>query len=72
MVVRVLESLGALCVGKANLDCAACGLNGTRSLFPGPCRNSIYPEYISGGSSSGSAVPSGVSLTEPGGSGVGY
>ena len=42
-------------MGKTNMDQFATGLTGTRSPF-GPCLNSINPEYISGGSSSGSAV----------------
>jgi allophanate hydrolase len=42
-------------VGKANLDQFATGLNGTRSPY-GACRNALNPEYVSGGSSSGSAV----------------
>ncbi|MCL4125633.1 UNVERIFIED_CONTAM: hypothetical protein GTU68_017886 [Idotea baltica] len=54
-VVKSLLSAGAIPVGKANLDQFATGLNGTRSPF-GPCRNSFNPDFVSGGSSSGSAV----------------
>lgn len=54
-VVQQLIDAGAIPVGKTNLDQFATGLNGTRS-FAGPCKNSFNPEYISGGSSSGSAV----------------
>ena len=54
-VVRLLEDAGAICLGKTNLDQFATGLNGTRSPF-GVCHNAIQPEYIAGGSSSGSAV----------------
>ena len=54
-VVQRLIDAGAIPVGKANLDQFATGLNGTRSPF-GPCRNAFDPEYIAGGSSSGSAV----------------
>jgi len=54
-VVQQLIDAGAIPVGKANLDQFATGLNGTRSPY-GPCRNAFDPEYISGGSSSGSAV----------------
>ena len=54
VVQRMLDA-GALPVGKTNLDQFATGLNGTRSPW-GACRNSHDPEYISGGSSSGSAV----------------
>jgi allophanate hydrolase len=54
-VVQQLINAGAIPVGKTNLDQFATGLNGTRSPY-GACRNSFNPDYISGGSSSGSAV----------------
>lgn len=54
-VVQQLIDAGAIPVGKTALDQFATGLNGTRSTI-GPCHNSFNPEYISGGSSSGSAV----------------
>ncbi len=54
-VVQQLIDAGAIPVGKANLDQFATGLNGTRSTW-GACRNAFNPDYISGGSSSGSAV----------------
>jgi len=54
VVERLIEA-GAIPVGKANLDQFATGLVGTRSPY-GACRNSIDPSYISGGSSSGSAI----------------
>lgn len=54
-VVQQLTDAGAIPVGKANLDQFATGLNGTRSPY-GACRNAFDPKYISGGSSSGSAV----------------
>lgn len=54
-VVRRLIDAGAIPLGKTNLDQFATGLNGTRSPY-GSCRNAYDPEYISGGSSSGSAV----------------
>jgi allophanate hydrolase len=54
-VVQRLIDAGAIPIGKTNLDQFAAGLNGTRSPH-GACRNSINPEYISGGSSAGSAV----------------
>lgn len=54
VVHRFLEA-GAIPVGKTNLDQFATGLNGTRSPY-GACRNSVDRRYISGGSSSGSAV----------------
>ncbi len=53
--IQRLLNAGALLLGKTNLDQFATGLNGTRSPY-GAVRNSFYPEYISGGSSSGSAV----------------
>lgn len=56
-VVEALIRAGAIPIGKTNLDQFATGLVGTRSPEPwGPCRNSVDPDYISGGSSSGSAV----------------
>ncbi|MGR9108574.1 MAG: allophanate hydrolase, partial [Gammaproteobacteria bacterium] len=55
--VRLLVDLGAILVGKTNLDQFATGLSGTRSPEPyGICRNAFNPDYIAGGSSSGSAV----------------
>lgn len=54
-VVQRLIDAGAIPVGKTNLDQFATGLNGTRSPY-GACKNAFNPEYISGGSSSGSAV----------------
>lgn len=54
-VVQQLIDAGAIPVGKTNLDQFATGLNGTRSPW-GACRNAFNPDYISGGSSSGSAV----------------
>lgn len=54
-VVQRLIAAGAIPVGKANLDQFATGLNGTRSPW-GACKNSFNADYISGGSSSGSAV----------------
>jgi allophanate hydrolase len=54
-VVDCLVAAGAIPVGKTNLDQFATGLVGTRSPY-GVCRNAIDAEYVSGGSSSGSAV----------------
>lgn len=54
-VVQRLIEAGAIPIGKTNLDQFATGLNGTRSPY-GACRNAYNAEYISGGSSSGSAV----------------
>ena len=55
VVVDRLERAGAICLGKTNLDQFATGLNGTRSPY-GPCTSVFHSDYISGGSSSGSAV----------------
>jgi allophanate hydrolase len=54
-VVRRLIDAGAICIGKTNLDQFATGLNGTRSPHGAP-RNVYNLAYVSGGSSSGSAV----------------
>lgn len=54
VVQRLLEA-GAIPLGKTNLDQFATGLVGTRSPL-GACRNAFDGSYISGGSSSGSAV----------------
>ncbi len=54
-VVERLLAAGAIPLGKTNLDQFATGLVGTRSPY-GACRNSFDPRFISGGSSSGSAV----------------
>jgi allophanate hydrolase len=53
-VVAELRKAGAILIGKTNLDQFATGLVGTRSPY-GAVPNSFNPEYISGGSSSGSA-----------------
>jgi len=53
--VRLLREAGAIVMGKTNLDQFATGLVGTRSPY-GAVANSFHSEYISGGSSSGSAV----------------
>ena len=54
-VVELLEAAGAIVLGKTNMDQFATGLVGTRTPH-GPCASVYNPEYISGGSSSGSAV----------------
>jgi allophanate hydrolase len=54
-VITKLIEAGAIPVGKTNLDQFATGLVGTRSPY-GAGRNSFDPAYISGGSSSGSAL----------------
>ena len=54
-VVAKLIAAGAIPIGKTNLDQFATGLVGVRSPY-GACENAFDPKYISGGSSSGSAV----------------
>ncbi|MSQ59878.1 MAG: allophanate hydrolase [Betaproteobacteria bacterium] len=54
-VVQRLLDAGAIAIGKTNLDQFATGLVGTRSPYGAP-GNVFDPRYISGGSSSGSAV----------------
>ncbi len=54
-VVQRLLDAGAILIGKTNLDQFATGLNGTRSPYGAP--HCVFDAgYISGGSSSGSAV----------------
>ncbi len=54
-VVAQLMAAGAIAMGKTNLDQFATGLVGTRSPY-GVCASAFDPDYISGGSSSGSAL----------------
>jgi len=54
VAVANLKGKGAIIIGKTNLDQYATGLVGTRSPFGAVC-NTFNPEYVSGGSSSGSA-----------------
>ena len=54
-VVERLVAAGAIPIGKTNLDQFATGLNGTRSPYGIPC-NAYNRAWVSGGSSSGSAV----------------
>ena len=54
-VVQRLIDAGAIPIGKTNLDQFATGLNGTRSPYGAPA-SALRAGYISGGSSSGSAV----------------
>ncbi|NPT33389.1 allophanate hydrolase [Paraburkholderia xenovorans] len=53
--VQRLVDAGAILLGKTNLDQFATGLVGTRSPY-GAVRHAGSPLYVSGGSSSGSAV----------------
>ncbi|BBE21278.1 hypothetical protein MN0502_01610 [Arthrobacter sp. MN05-02] len=61
--VRRLRAAGAVVLGSTNLDQFATGLVGTRSPY-GAVRDSRRPEYISGGSSSGSAVAVALGLAD--------
>jgi allophanate hydrolase len=54
-VVERLLQAGAILIGKTNLDQFATGLVGVRSPY-GACSSVFHEDYISGGSSSGSAV----------------
>src|SRR5215471_15131176 len=54
-VVQALMDAGAIPIGKTNMDQFATGLVGTRSPH-GACSSVYDARYISGGSSSGSAV----------------
>lgn len=54
-VVQRLLDAGAIALGKTNLDQFATGLVGTRSPY-GICGNAFDAAFISGGSSSGSAL----------------
>jgi allophanate hydrolase len=54
-VVQRLLDAGAILIGKTNLDQFATGLVGVRSPY-GACSSVFDDRYISGGSSSGSAV----------------
>jgi allophanate hydrolase len=60
-VVNRLNSSGALFIGKTNLDQFATGLTGTRSPY-GSSPNPFDSRFISGGSSSGSAVAASTGL----------
>lgn len=54
-VVERLVAAGAVPIGKTNMDQFATGLTGTRTPH-GACASVVDPRYVSGGSSSGSAV----------------
>ena len=54
-VVQRLLDAGAILIGKTNMDQFATGLVGTRTPY-GICSSVFNSDYISGGSSSGSAV----------------
>lgn len=54
-IVAHLEALGAILIGKTNLDPAALGASGRNPRF-GRCHNPRFIDRLSGGSSSGSAA----------------
>ncbi|MBH2007210.1 Asp-tRNA(Asn)/Glu-tRNA(Gln) amidotransferase subunit GatA [Candidatus Saccharibacteria bacterium] len=54
-VVEKLESEGAICIGKVNLDAFAHGGSTENSAY-GVTRNAVDPTRVAGGSSGGSAV----------------
>ncbi len=54
-VVDKIEAAGAISLGKLNCDAWAHGSSGENSDF-GPTKNPVNPEYVPGGSSSGSAA----------------
>jgi allophanate hydrolase len=62
-VVQRLLDAGAILIGKTNMDQFATGLVGTRSPY-GACSSFYDSRYISGGSSSGSAVAVAKSLCD--------
>ena len=53
--VNQIRNAGAIMIGKTNMDQFATGLAGVRSPY-GACASVFNPDFISGGSSSGSAV----------------
>ena len=55
LIVQLALDKGAILIGKANLDQFATGLVGTRSSY-GPVDNVRNEDYITGGSSAGSAA----------------
>lgn len=59
LIVQLALDNGAILIGKANLDQFATGVVGTRSSY-GPVRNIRNEDYITGGSSSGSAAAVGL------------
>ncbi|WP_407710390.1 allophanate hydrolase [Arthrobacter nitrophenolicus] len=61
--VARMRAAGALVLGATNLDQFATGLVGTRSPY-GAVRDSRRPDFISGGSSSGSAVAVALGLAD--------
>lgn len=60
-VVQQLLNAGAIPLGKTNLDQFATGLVGVRSPY-GEGKNVFNSDYVSGGSSAGSAIATGLGL----------
>lgn len=54
-IIQRLKAVGAIVIGKTNMDQFATGMMGNRSSY-GTVPNALNADYISGGSSSGSAV----------------
>jgi allophanate hydrolase len=63
VAVARLRAAGAIVLGKTNMDQFATGLVGTRSPY-GAVRDARRPDYVSGGSSSGSAVAVALGLAD--------
>ncbi|MBI3443294.1 Asp-tRNA(Asn)/Glu-tRNA(Gln) amidotransferase subunit GatA, partial [Candidatus Woesebacteria bacterium] len=61
-VVERLEKAGCIMLGKTNCDAWAHGASGENSDF-GPSKNPWNPDYVPGGSSSGSAASVAANLT---------
>lgn len=59
--ISQLLDAGAICIGKTNMDQFGIGLVGMRTPY-GACSNAFDERYISGGSSSGSAISVAASL----------
>jgi aspartyl-tRNA(Asn)/glutamyl-tRNA(Gln) amidotransferase subunit A len=55
VAVKTLKDAGAIIIGKTNMHQLGMGTTGLESYF-GPARNPWNPDYIPGGSSSGSAA----------------
>jgi len=54
-VVRKLKEEGCVLIGKTNMDEFACGASNEYTIH-GACKNPVNPEYVTGGSSGGSAA----------------